>query len=118
MVMADLPGLIEGASRGKGLGDKFLRHIERTRLIAHVIDFSAEMPPSESYRIIRNEIKLYSSALVRKPEIIIAHKMDLPQARENLVKYRKSLPRRLVPVSGVTRLGLRELVKELFRRLG
>ena len=84
-VMADLPGLIEGASQGEGLGDRFLRHIERTKVIAHVIDMSGYKGrnPYEDYQIINKELADFSEKLLKKPQIIIANKMDLPNAKDN-----------------------------------
>ncbi len=84
--MADLPGLIEGASSGAGLGFQFLRHIERTRVIIHVIDMSGfeGRDPYEDYIAINNELKKYNENLLLRPQIIVANKMDLPNAKENL----------------------------------
>ena len=85
-VMADLPGLIEGASQGKGLGHQFLRHIERCRVIVHVIDMGASegRDPIEDYRIINDELAEYKYRLLERPQIIIANKMDMEGAQENL----------------------------------
>ena len=93
-VMADLPGLIEGASTGVGLGDEFLRHAMRTKIIAHVIDMGASegRDPVEDYKIIRNEIEKYSTFLAEKKEIIIANKMDLEPAKDNLKRFKKAYP--------------------------
>ena len=93
-VMADLPGLIENASEGAGLGHKFLKHAMRTRVIAHVIDMGAfeGRNPINDYEIIRKEIENYSEKLAKKKEIIIANKMDLPNALENLKKFKKKYP--------------------------
>lgn len=102
LVMADLPGLIEGAHKGAGLGDKFLKHIERTRLIAHVIDFSSPRALLEVYQTIRQELKLYSPVLARKAEIIVANKMDMPEAEANLKRYKKDLPRNIIPISALS----------------
>ena len=90
-VMADLPGLIEGASLGEGLGDKFLRHIERTRVIAHVIDMSASelRDPYEDFVLINKELEAFNDKLMKKPMIVIANKMDLPNAKENLEKINR-----------------------------
>ncbi len=93
-VMADLPGLIEGASKGAGLGDKFLKHAARTRILAHVIDMGAMegRDPLEDYEIIRNEINSYDDKLVNKIEIVIANKMDLPDAENNLKRFKENYP--------------------------
>ncbi len=92
--MADLPGLIEGASEGIGLGHKFLRHASRTRVLAHVIDMGASegRDPIEDYRIINEEILKYSKKFSKKCEIVIANKMDLDGAKENLIKFKKHYP--------------------------
>ena len=85
-VMADLPGLIEGASKGEGLGDKFLRHIERTRVICHVIDMSGfeGRDPYDDYVLINKELEAFSPKLLNKKQVIIANKMDMEGAKENL----------------------------------
>lgn len=90
-VMADLPGLIEGASQGKGLGHEFLKHIERCRLILHVLDMGREDPIND-YEVINNELKQYPGNLEERPQIIIANKMDLDNAEENLKKFKEKYP--------------------------
>ena len=90
-VMADLPGLIEGASQGKGLGHEFLKHIERCRLILHVLDMGHE-DPIHDYEVINEELKLYPGNLEERPQIIIANKMDLDNAQENLKKFKEKYP--------------------------
>ncbi len=81
-VMADIPGLIEGAHAGTGLGDAFLRHVERTRLLVHMVDICPlGGDPAADYRAIRKELALYSPALAEKPEIVVANKMDLTGSR-------------------------------------
>ena len=92
--MADLPGLIEGASEGSGLGHDFLKHIERTKIIAHIIDI---MPvdgsdPFENYKTIRSELDKYSVALAQKPEVIIANKTDLDSDGKALKESRRKTP--------------------------
>lgn len=93
-VMADLPGLIEGASEGRGLGHQFLRHIERCRVIVHVIDMGAHdgRDPLEDYRIINQELKQYEMRLLERPQIVLANKMDLEPAEENLRRFREAFP--------------------------
>lgn len=90
---ADLPGLIEGASQGVGLGTQFLRHIERTRVILHVIDMSGMegRDPYEDYLAINKELSTYNLRLLERPQIIVANKMDMPDAPENLVKFKEQL---------------------------
>ena len=114
-VMADLPGLIEGASQGEGLGDKFLRHIERTKVIAHVIDMSgSEMrDPYEDYILINKELEAFNKKLIEKPMIIIANKMDLPEAKDNLEDFKKKVDCEIYEVSGATNTGLQIVVDRL-----
>ncbi|CAH2716247.1 GTPase Obg [Neobacillus rhizosphaerae] len=113
-VMADLPGLIEGASEGVGLGHQFLRHIERTRVIVHVIDMAAMegRDPFEDFLTINKELKEYNLRLTERPQIIVANKMDMPDAEENLQKFKEQLNEDypIFPISAVTRKGLRELL--------
>lgn len=90
-VMADLPGLIEGASQGKGLGHEFLKHIERCRLILHVLDMGRDDPIND-YEVINKELKDYPGNLEERPQIIIANKMDLDNAQENLKKFKEKYP--------------------------
>lgn len=93
-VMADLPGLIEGASEGKGLGHQFLRHIERCRVIIHVIDMGANdgRDPVADYKIINDELGQYEYRLLERPQIVLANKMDLEDAQENLERFKKAYP--------------------------
>ncbi len=114
-VMADLPGLIEGASLGEGLGDKFLRHIERTRIIAHVIDMSgSEMrDPYTDYCLINKELKEFNEKLMDKPQIIIANKMDLPNAKENLEEFKKKVDCEIYEISAATNTGLQKVIDRL-----
>ncbi|MTD22598.1 GTPase ObgE [Enterococcus faecium] len=119
---ADLPGLIEGASQGVGLGTQFLRHIERTRVILHVIDMSGMegRDPYEDYLAINKELSTYNLRLLERPQIIVANKMDMPNAQENLVKFKEQLNKEkedefaddipVFPISGVTRQGLDALL--------
>ena len=90
---ADLPGLIEGASQGVGLGTQFLRHIERTRVILHVIDMSGMegRDPYEDYLAINKELASHNLRLMERPQIIVANKMDMPEAEENLAKFKEQL---------------------------
>lgn len=93
-VLADLPGLIEGASEGKGLGIQFLKHIERTRVIIHVLDMSQPdgRDVVEDYRIINNELLSYHPTMMQRPQIVVANKMDEDNAQENLERFRKAYP--------------------------
>ncbi|KHF28054.1 MULTISPECIES: GTPase ObgE [Anoxybacillus] len=113
-VMADLPGLIEGAHQGVGLGHQFLRHIERTRVIVHVIDMAAieGRDPYEDYLVINEELKQYNLRLTERPQIIVANKMDMPNAEQHLREFKQKLKDDvpIFPISAVTRQGLRELL--------
>lgn len=93
-VIADLPGLIEGASQGKGLGHEFLKHIERCRVILHVIDMGAHdgRDPLEDYKVINNELAQYEMRLKERPQVVLANKMDLPNAQENLKRFKEAYP--------------------------
>ncbi|MED0587229.1 GTPase ObgE [Bacillus subtilis] len=120
-VMADLPGLIEGAHQGVGLGHQFLRHIERTRVIVHVIDMSGleGRDPYEDYLTINQELSEYNLRLTERPQIIVANKMDMPEAAENLKAFKEKLTDDypVFPISAVTREGLRELLFEVANQL-
>jgi GTPase len=113
-VMADLPGLIEGAHQGVGLGHQFLRHIERTRVIVHVIDMAATegRDPYEDFLTINKELKEYNLRLTERPQIIVANKMDMPEAAENLEVFKGKLTEDypVFPISAITREGLRDLL--------
>ncbi len=112
-VMADLPGLIEGASQGKGLGHEFLRHIERTRVIVHVLDMSGETgrDPISDYQIINDELASYKFGLMQRPQVIVANKMDGDQAEENLARFRERYPDLTVyPTTALIDEGLREVL--------
>ena len=107
-VVADLPGLIEGASLGEGLGDEFLKHIERTRVIAHIVDMgSAEgRDPYNDYEIINKELANFKTNLLSKKQIVIANKMDLPGASENLERFKKKVKEEIYPISAITQEGI------------
>jgi GTP-binding protein len=121
LVMADLPGLIEGAHKGAGLGFEFLRHIERTRIIVHILDI---MPtdgsdPVKNYRRIRKELEQYSKALAEKPEVevIVANKIDLDPEGKIVKKLRKQLRHRIYPISAVTGEGVKDLCELLWKKV-
>ncbi|MTT32421.1 GTPase ObgE [Terrilactibacillus sp. BCM23-1] len=113
-VIADLPGLIEGASQGAGLGHQFLRHIERTRVIVHVIDMSASegRDPYQDFVKINDELKEYQWRLLDRPQIIAANKMDMPESEENLEKFKSQLNEDIpiFPISSLTKAGLDNLL--------
>lgn len=113
--VADLPGLIEGASNGVGLGHKFLKHIERTKIIAHVIDMSGSegRDPYEDYLVIRNELKEFSDKLMNKEEIIIANKMDIEGSKENLEVFKTKVDKKIFEISASNNIGLDKVIDEL-----
>jgi len=118
-VMADIPGLIEGSHRGAGLGIEFLKHIERTRIIVHILDI---MPvdgsePVENYKVIRRELERYSKALAKKPEIIAANKIDLNQDGEVIKKLKKKLRKKIYPISAVAGTGVKDLCELLWKKV-
>ena len=116
-VMADLPGLIEGASHGVGLGHQFLRHIERTKVIVHVVDMSATdgRDPYEDYKIINQELAEYNMRLLERPQVVVANKMDIPVASDNLKEFKKQLENDgedvdIVEISAFTRSNIDNLL--------
>lgn len=116
-VMADLPGLIEGAHEGVGLGHEFLRHIERTRLIIHVIDMAGSegRDPFDDWQKINAELDQYNAELAKRPQIIVANKMDIPEAADNLKEFRKRIGEinpelEILEMSSLTRQGVQELL--------
>ena len=118
-VMADIPGLIEGAHDGAGLGFEFLRHIERTTILAHIIDI---MPtdgsdPAENYYAIHSELAQYSEALAQKPEFIIANKIDLDPDERMVKELKQKLQQPIYPISAVTGAGIKELSELLWQKV-
>jgi len=114
-VVADLPGLIEGAHEGLGLGDKFLRHIERTKVIAHIIDMSGieGRDPIDDFKTINNELAKFSEKLAKKPMIVIANKMDMPNSEENLSNFIKNVDCKVFTMSAINNEGIDEILVEL-----
>ncbi len=114
-VVADVPGLIPGASRGAGLGTRFLRHLARTKLLVHLVDLSPQTgrDPLDDYRVINEELGDYGGGLAEKPQILVANKADIPEAADNLKRLKSFAGRRRLPffvISAATRRGLKELV--------
>ncbi|KGE18285.1 GTPase ObgE [Paenibacillus wynnii] len=116
-VMADLPGLIEGAHEGIGLGHEFLRHVERTRIIIHVVDMSGSegRDPFDDWVKINDELKQYNAALAERPQIVAANKMDMPESEENLVSFRERTAEvrpdmQIMPISSLTKQGVQDLL--------
>jgi len=109
-VAADLPGLIKGASLGEGLGDKFLKHIERTRVIAHILDMSGSegRNPLDDFEIINKELRDFNEKIMNKPQIVIANKMDLDGAKENLKRFKEKYDFPVYETSAITSTGLDE----------
>lgn len=120
-VLADLPGLIEGAHQGAGLGHEFLRHVERTRVIAHVVDMSGSegRDPYEDWVTINQELRLYNEKLADRPQVIVANKMDIPEAELFLDEFRAKLAENghgdleIFPISAATRQGIQPLLYRL-----
>jgi GTP-binding protein len=118
-VMADIPGLIEGAHAGAGLGHDFLRHIERTTVLAHIVDImpADRSNPAENYRKVRDELAQYSKALAEKPEVIIANKIDLDPDGLAVKRLEQQLGKTVRPISAVAGTGIKELCEVLWRRV-
>ncbi|MFA7573167.1 MAG: GTPase ObgE [Lutispora sp.] len=121
-VMADIPGLIEGAHEGVGLGHDFLRHIERTKVIIHVLDVSGTegRDPIEDFRKINNELRLYSEKLASKPQVVACNKMDIPDSEKNFERVRLFLPSEgydIFPVSGATKMGIKPMLDRVYNIL-
>ncbi|MBI4230742.1 MAG: Obg family GTPase CgtA, partial [Planctomycetes bacterium] len=117
-VIADLPGLIEGASRGEGLGHRFLRHVERTSNLVHLIDCSNESDPVTRYRTIRAELAAYSAQLAERPEIVVGTKVDVPGAWDRVAALERALPdREVFGLSCMTGEGLNALMAAIVGRL-
>ena len=117
-VVADLPGLIEGASLGSGLGDKFLKHIERTKIIAHVVDMSGYInDPYNDYITINKELENFNKKLLEKKQIIIANKMDMPDAKENLKKFKEKVKQPVYEISAIKGEGLKKVIDALAEEL-
>ena len=121
-VIADIPGLIEGAHEGHGLGDRFLRHVERTRLLLHLVDVSSASgrAPANDYEVINRELAAYDPELARRPQIVVATKIDAldePQRLEDLRARVREDDKPFFAISSVTREGVRDLIARIAREL-
>ena len=119
-VVADLPGLIEGASKGIGLGDKFLKHADRCKVLVHMVNMTSleGNDPINDYKVIRNELKNYSEKLANKKEIVVASKMDMPDASENLKKFKNAYPDlEVFEICSLTLLGVDKLLNQIDKTL-
>jgi len=121
-VVADIPGLIEGAHHGAGLGHRFLKHVERNRLLLHILDLSLmpDRDPIRDYESLNRELQLFDEELAKKPQIVVVNKIDLPHVRENLVEvapYFDAKGIRLFPISSATGEGIPVLLDEIAARL-
>jgi len=118
-VVADIPGLIEGAHEGHGLGIEFLRHIERTRVLLHVLDAAAldGVSPLDAYHTLRDELTQYGHALKDRPHIVAANKVDLPDAQDALDELRENIDAPVYPISAATGEGIQELLRALVEQV-
>ena len=116
IVMADIPGLIEGAHENRGLGHQFLRHVERCSLLVFIIDMagSENREPWDDHRILERELRLYSPILASKPRIIVANKMDLPEAAAKLKKFQERVKDLVIPISCYSQAGIQEFRDKLW----
>ena len=115
-VIADIPGLIEGAHEGTGLGHEFLKHVERTKLLIHVVDVSSieGRDPVKDFEIINDELKKYNEVLSTRTQIVAANKMDIPEAQENLKRFTEVIEQKgykVFPISAAANQGVRELMQ-------
>ena len=118
-IVADLPGIIEGAHRGRGLGLRFLRHAERTKILLHLIDMagSESRDPLDDYEKINLELEKYSEQILFKHRILAANKMDLPEAAKNLKRFKRKYKEKIWPISALEKKGLDKLVETIERIL-
>ncbi|MDD5668621.1 MAG: Obg family GTPase CgtA [Candidatus Omnitrophica bacterium] len=118
-VIADIPGLIEGSSHGRGLGDRFLRHIERTKILVHVIDMSGceGRDPLEDFKVINRELKNYSKEVAKKIQILVANKMDIEASAENLRLFKQAVKKKIYPISALHKEGLEALIGAIEKRV-
>lgn len=118
IVFADMPGLIEGAAGGKGLGHEFLKHIERCKILIHLVSLNPEdnEDAGKAYKVIANELKQYSSALLDKPIVLIANKTDVNGSETNLKKFKKVVKKPILVISAKDKTGLKEVLEKLYKQ--
>ncbi|MDD5729919.1 MAG: GTPase ObgE [Candidatus Omnitrophica bacterium] len=118
-IIADIPGLIEGASSGRGLGHDFLKHVERTKILIHLIDMSGfeGRDPLEDYKTINRELKSYSKDVYSKPQLIVANKMDLEESAKNLKNFKSKIKKKVYPISALQKTGLEDLIEGIRKKL-
>lgn len=121
IVMADIPGLIKGAHEGKGLGDKFLKHVERTKILIHLIDMAAidGRDPYEDYLAINKELEEFSAELNKKKQILVVNKMDCPSAEDNLKAFKRKFKgkKKIFEISALESIGLEALIEEIEKNI-
>lgn len=120
LVFAEIPGLIEGAHLGKGLGDRFLKHIERTKVLIHLVDIAACecRDPYKDYVNLNKELKAYSKELIKKPQFIALNKSDLEQAKENIKRFKRHIRGvKVFPLSAATGEGVKELLSAVYKKV-
>lgn len=117
--VVDIPGLIEGAHQGRGLGDKFLRHVERTKVLIHLIDMAGvdTRDPLYDFEVLNNELTFYSKEVAKKPQIIVANKIDLASAKENVKRFKEKFRRKILPISAKEKNNLDTLINEVIKTL-
>ncbi len=113
--LVDIPGLIEGAHSGRGLGDKFLRHVERTKILIHLIDMAGidGRDPLEDYEALNNELRFYSKEVAKKPQILVANKIDLEQAQRNLERFKAKFKKKIIEISAKQDINCDRLIDEI-----
>ena len=119
-VVAEIPGLIEGAHEGRGLGDRFLRHIERTKVLIHLIDVAAceGRDPVSDYKNLNKELLLYSKELAKRPQVVALNKVDIPESKVNIKRFKKSFSKiKIYPISAATGEGVKELLESVYKKV-
>jgi len=117
--VVDIPGLIEGAHLGKGLGDKFLRHVERTKVLVHIIDMAGvdARDPLKDYETLNRELGFYSREILNKPQVLVANKIDLDAAKENLKRFKAIFKKRIIEISAKDNVNLDILIKQIYEKV-